>query len=402
MYTPYSHQIEKAVEGYQILKKNALVYLAMEERTGKSLTALLIAEMCKNVKSVHIITTKKAKGDASEGWIELINNYSHNLDIAVSTFGTAHKVTRDFDLYIVDEAHKYISGYPKPSATQAKIKKLTVEKPIIYLSATPNAQGYQQLYHQFDLSSWSPWRKHKHFYSWFQLYGREHLEWINGRMVEQYDTTDEQLCRETTNHLFVRATRKELGFEHEPKDKLHYVQLSDETKKLYNQLLKDKCLFFDDCEFLADTAPKLRFALHMLEGGGLKIDNQYKVLKNREKIDYILQNWGDTEDVAIFYQYKVEKLKLEKIFQHAAILQSTSYAEGVDLSGYKHLIIYSQDFSTARHTQRRARQANKKRDEEIIVHFLLVEDGISEQVYETVSINKENFVDTVFERKELW
>ena len=67
----------------------------------------------------------------------------------------------------------------------------------------------------------------------------------------------------------------------------------------------------------------------------------------------------------------------------------------------KHLIIYSQDFSTARHTQRRARQANMNRDEPIIVHYLLVKGGISEQVYNTVTINKTNYVDLLFERKEL-
>ena len=85
------------------------------------------------------------------------------------------------------------------------------------------------------------------------------------------------------------------------------------------------------------------------------------------------------------------------MFKQAKLLQATSYAEGVDLHQYKHLVIYSQDFSTARHTQRRARQANKNRKEAIIVHFLLVKGGISERVYKTVSINKKNFVDTVFE-----
>lgn len=82
-------------------------------------------------------------------------------------------------------------------------------------------------------------------------------------------------------------------------------------------------------------------------------------------------------------------------------MQATSYAEGVDLHKYKHLIIYSQDFSTARHTQRRARQANKARHEAITVHFLLVKKGCSEQVYKTVSVNKKNFVDSVFTRTKL-
>jgi len=101
------------------------------------------------------------------------------------------------------------------------------------------------------------------------------------------------------------------------------------------------------------------------------------------------------------YQYKAEKLKLEQHFKNASILQATSFAEGVDLSHKRHLVIYSQDFSTARHAQRRARQASKSREDSIVVHFLLAKKAISDQVYQTVSINKKNFVDSVFERTEL-
>lgn len=139
----------------------------------------------------------------------------------------------------------------------------------------------------------------------------------------------------------------------------------------------------------------------MLEGGVAKIEDEYLVLLNAEKIDYIKTSWSDSKDLVIMYQYKAEKTKLEAEFKHASILQATSFAEGVDLSMYKHLVIYSQDFSTSKHSQRRARQANKQRTEEINVHFLLVKKGISEQVYETVSVNKTNFIDSLFSKEQL-
>jgi hypothetical protein len=139
----------------------------------------------------------------------------------------------------------------------------------------------------------------------------------------------------------------------------------------------------------------------MIEGGVLKIGEQYLSLGNTEKIDYILNKWGDTEDLVIMYQYIQEGVKLNKYFKKAKILQGTANAEGVDLHKHKHLVIYSQDFSTAKHTQRRARQANLNREDEIRVHFLLVKKAISEQVYKVCSVNKKNFVDSVFERKTL-
>jgi ERCC4-related helicase len=101
------------------------------------------------------------------------------------------------------------------------------------------------------------------------------------------------------------------------------------------------------------------------------------------------------------YNYKAELTKLQQHFKNAVLLQGTSYAEGVDLSGHKHLVIYSQDFSTARHTQRRARQANVNRTLPINVHFLLVKKAISDEVYKTVSVNKKNYVDSVFGASKL-
>jgi hypothetical protein len=115
----------------------------------------------------------------------------------------------------------------------------------------------------------------------------------------------------------------------------------------------------------------------------------------------IRNDFGDREDTVIMFHYKAEGIKLAQYFKRATLLQGTSNAEGVDLSSYRHLIIYSQDFSTAKHSQRRARQASKNRDEPIAVHFYLVKGAISEQVYETVSINKKNFIDSIYERKSL-
>src|SRR5690606_37668489 len=101
------------------------------------------------------------------------------------------------------------------------------------------------------------------------------------------------------------------------------------------------------------------------------------------------------------YNYIDDGIKLRQHFRSAEILQATANAECVDLSMYEHLIVYSQDFKTAKYSQRRARQANKYRKTKITVHFLLVKGGISEQVYNTVALNKENFVDSVFNKEKL-
>jgi len=400
---PKPHQIALAQEGYNILKENMICYLAMEERTGKSITALLIAELCENIDDVLIVTKKNALGSVrdKEGWKHTLHaTEGLTKNYRLTNYHQVHKQGKP-QLLILDESHNYISGYPDQPAIHKKLAELSPGVPIIYISATPHAQGYQMLYHQFSLSSWSPWRRYKTFYNWFATYGEPKTAYFHGRSVPVYTNTHEEMVLSDVRHLFIRKTRQDLGFSHEPVDELHYIELDEVTRIAYNELLKKKVLYFRDYELVCDTGMKLRTSLHMLEGGAAKVEDEYVVLYNEEKINYILNTWGDSPDIAIYYHYIAEGLKLRAVFKNATILQGTSNAEGIDLAHLDTIIVYSQDFSAARHTQRRARQAAQHRDKPITVHFLLVADAVSEQVYNTVSINKKNFVDSVFEEHYL-
>ena len=401
---PYEMQEEKARQALAILAKHKLVYLAMEERTGKTLTALLVAEQHPKIKSVLVITKKAAL----KGWHKTIDAYKPNLRITVINYHKASQVFDKFDLIILDEAHNYIAAYPKIGKLWSQVQRHTSCKPIIYISATPYAQGPQQLYHQFHLSCWSPWKDYTTFYMWFKEFGIPETKWISGRQIPIY-TKCKPNTLDTVKHLFVTGTRAEMDFAYEPEDKVHYVELSEKTKQAYNILIKKKAIVLNGHELVCDTVSKLRATLHMLEGGTFliskasktrngtpKVIREYFVLGNTEKIDYIKEHWGDSPNVVIMYNFKAEKLKLEQHFKQATLLQATTFAEGIDLYEYDHLIIYSQDYSTARHTQRRARQANHKRDKPIVVHYLLVKKAISDQVYTTVCKNKRNYVDSLY------
>lgn len=404
---PYKHQIELSKKALDILKEHSLVYLAMEERTGKTLTSILTAEEYLGTGNILVITKK----NAIDGWNETLEAYKgKKCSYEVINYHSIHKTQTKPNLIILDEAHSTISGYPKEGAVFRKVRKECWHLPIIYLSATPYAQGTQLLYHQLGISKHSPFIKYKNFYVWFNAYGVPTFKRVkdkNGYIinVNTYNQmrTDEVL--EKVNHLFITKTRQDLGFEQEPEDVLHYIELEETTRVAYNTIIKDKALHFKvadkEYEFIADKVPKRNAALHMLEGGVIKVDNEYVILGNNEKIDYIKDTFGDSKDIVIMYYFVAEGVKLMQNFKNATILQATTNAEGIDLSHKKHLIIYSQDWSSARHTQRRARQANKNREEEIKVNFLLVKKGISEAVYDTVSRNKVNFVDSLFKKQEI-
>lgn len=410
---PRDYQLEGAEQGYAILKQYGIVYFAWEERTGKSLTAVTIAEKCRNLDRVLIITKKKAKPD----WLTLLSSSTvNNAELSKVYFVTTytsieHLHTANWDLIILDESHNYVAGYPNASKTWKQVRKFTRNKPIIYLSATPNAQTYAQLYPQLALSDWSPFSKYKNYKVWHAHYGIEYFQYLYKKRIQMWDRVKDDLVIAKTKHLFLTKTRVELDFPHEPEDVIHWIELGDQTRAVYNWVVKKKTYqLSEDLLIEYDTKAKLRAGLHMLEGGSLKhsypilnskgkpvMTADHYMLSNTEKIDYIKETWGDNENVAVMYHYISEGIKLRNHFKHAHILQGTTHAEGIDLHHIKHLVIYSQDWSTSRHTQRRARQANMLRDSEIKVHFLLVRKGISEEVYNTVSVNKTNYVDRYFQ-----
>jgi len=395
---PYAHQVSIADQAYKVLAEHGLVYLAMEERTGKTLTSILLAERTTRF-NILVLTKKKAL----DGWQETLNAYKGDNKTAftVTNYHQAGKLVDKYDLVILDESHSYLSAYPKRGMIWKQVYKLTKNKPLIYLSATPYAQGYQLLYNQLALSSWNPFKRFNNFYRFFEEFGIESKVRTSYGLQETYKKCKPSVWKEC-KHLFISYTRKELDFEHEPTDELHYFELGEWTKEQYNKCLKNEILVINDLDIIPlDSSMKLRTTLHMMEGGVYKNEEHYGRLGNREKVKAIYADFGDKDTNVIMYHYKAELALLKGNFPNTRLLQATSYAEGVDLSMYANLIIYSQDFSTARHSQRRARQANKNRKEPIRVHYYLVKGGISEQVYKTVSENKTNFIDSLFDRNNL-
>jgi hypothetical protein len=410
---PRDYQVEMAGDALIILREHNMAYLAAEERTGKTLTAILVAEKS-SAQDVLIITKKKAL----DGWKETLAAFEHKTNFVLTNYHQAWKLLGNYDLVILDESHNYISAFPKIGVTAAQrtvmrregkestniydaVRRICRNTPVLYLSATPHAQGPQMLFHQFSVCSWSPWRMYDNFYQWFKKYGKPYTVKLNSMEVNQYDKCEVQKIMSEVSHLFITKTRASLGFTHEPEDRLHYIELSEATSYWYNKLIEDELIELDAGLLVCDTASKLRVSLHAIEGGTVKLDSTGVILANCEKMQYIVDNFGDTETLVIMYHFQAELIKLQRRFTKATLLQATSYAEGVDLHKYEHLIIYSQDYSTARHTQRRARQCNMHRDKPIVVHHLLVKGGISEQVFKTVCVNKKNFVDSVFKRTKI-
>jgi len=84
---PRPHQIKGALWALETIRENGLAYLTWQERTGKTLTALLTVENSK-AKTCLIVTKKKA----IDGWLETLEQWPHSTRFAVINYESLARV----------------------------------------------------------------------------------------------------------------------------------------------------------------------------------------------------------------------------------------------------------------------------------------------------------------------
>ena len=387
------HQVEFSVKCWELLKTLGYVYLAGKPRSGKTYTSILVAEKSDKINNI-LVLTKKA---AIAGWNKfIVGNSALKHKYTVVNYEQAHKLNpKDYDLVVIDESHN-LGTIGKPSQRILTIKKLCWNMPHIHLSGTAIVESPCGIYHQMTISKYSPF-KHRNFYDFHREFGEPYYIKAAGRDINQYDKAKPSLLPKI-NEFTVYMTQEDAGIPKELQavDKIHYVELLPETKKLYNELTEHKIVTLKNGEKLVcDSVMKERTSLHMIESGVAKVDDAYIDLGNREKIDYIKKTFGDSKDMGIMCHFVEERLIADREFKYANIYSSTSHAEGVDLSHLKYFIIMSSAYSGSKFIQRRDRIINTNGSNTLDVHHILVKGAISEQVYKKVS-KKEDFNNSTY------
>ena len=107
-----------------ILKKHKFLYLAMEVRTGKTLTSLSMSGLLP-VRNLLFITKKKAISSIQNDYDKLNPEYK----IQIINYESLHKVDNSsrFDMIICDEAHG-MGAFPKPSLRAKLVKYTQIKK----------------------------------------------------------------------------------------------------------------------------------------------------------------------------------------------------------------------------------------------------------------------------------
>jgi hypothetical protein len=397
----YEHQEELIKQAKPILEKYKMVYIAAETRTGKTLAAIHLLK--DDFKKILVVTKKKAISSwNSDIKLSKVKNFD------VINYESIHKMdSKEYDVIVLDEAHS-IGSYPKPSQRAKQLKEMAKDKSIVYLSATPSAETYSQIFHQLWVSSFTPFEE-KSFYQWYKNYGEDDSIFINGMFIKQYKASHGEMIMDMVNHLIVTMTKEKANFDVFVNERIHQVEVNEDYLSALEYFKSNRIITIDENEIVAETSASALNKLHQLNGGTIKVNDKLSLIVSHHKVNYIKENLGNDEKIVILCNYIKERdLLLTRLanstdeveeFKNGSfkyfIGHIKTFSEGVDFSYADSMIIYSLNFSATTYLQSKERLANKKRVKPIVVHYLFTKGGIDEYIYQAVS-NKMNFTNSYY------
>jgi len=394
------YQTEIANKGVGILWKHNILYLAMQVRTGKTITAMEVARLIK-AKNVLFCTKKKAINSILNDYLDF--GFDKDFKLSVINAESLHKLEGEFDLVISDEHHKY-GAFPKPSKSTKEFKLRFSRVPMIMLSGTMAAESYSQVYHQFWVSAYSPF-KEPTFYKWAANYVDVKQKHLGYGVIKDYSQAKKEMIDKVIDPYVLKFTQKEAGFE----TKVNEIVLHHEAcnKKIIDKLKKDLVIEGKSEVILADTGTKLMCKIHQLESGTIKFESGKSMVLDQSKAEYI-RDYFKGKKLAIFYYYKEEEIMLRFVFPNSTtdidefnstdkhyIGQQYSSAMGINLSSADCLVFYNFGFSGTNYLQSidRLTTMDRKNND---VYFVYGKGSLTEKIHNVVK-QKKNFTIKQFE-----
>ena len=392
------YQVQIKNQAFEILVLHKFVYLAMEVRTGKTLTSLAICEDL-GVENVLFITKKKAISSIEADY-KLLNP---NFNLSVINYESLHKIdlNNDYNLIICDEAHS-MGAYARASNRALAVKKIIkLYNPyVILLSGTPTPESYSQMYHQVFGIPNNPFAEFSNFYKFARQYVNITTRKINSNYVNDYSKGLPTIL-EAMKPYTISYTQKEAGFEVKTNEQILHVRMDENTYGLTARLKKDLVIQGKTEVILADTAVKLMMKLHQLFSGTIKFESGNSMVVDFSKAKYIKDKFGDKK-IGIFYKFKEELNAIKKIFgdsittdlsifedtDKSIALQIVSGREGISLKQADALVYYNIDFSATSYWQSRDRMTTKERIQKQI-YWVFSSGGIEEKIYKAVTKKKD-------------
>jgi hypothetical protein len=403
-FRPY--QLEIITEGTQKLKRDGFVYLAMEVRTGKTLTSLGIASKV-NAQRVLFVTKKKAISSIEKDYMSLKPDYL----LKVTNYESLHLAIDllKWDLVILDEAHS-MGAFPKPSVRADLVRQLIKKynPKVILLSGTPTPESYSQMYHQVYAIPTSPFVKYKNFYRFCDDFVNVKEKKINGLMIRDYSNGKTSILDMMRPHT-ISYTQAEAGFLSKVNETILSVPMPEILSAIIKKIKSDLVVKGKDEIILADTPVKLMSKVHQLTSGTVKFESGKSMVIDTSKAEFIRDQFAGKK-IGIFYKFKEELNALKQVFDDSLTteldefndtdkniaLQIVSGREGISLKEADCLVFYNIDFSATSYWQAKDRMTTKDRPVND-VYWIFTSGGIEYDIYKAVS-NKVNYTVNHFKK----
>jgi len=395
--------VNKATE---VLHRSGFVYLAMEVRTGKTLTSLSIAEKLE-AKKILFITKKKAISSIEDDYEKLNPSfYMHTIN-----YESLHKVSYDlhWDVIIADEAHS-MGAFPKPSkrARDVKMRILKSSAKVILLSGTPTPESYSQMYHQVYGIPRNPFAELASFYKFAHKHVTITERMINSLRIRDYSKGLPSIM-DSMKPYIIAYSQKEAGFKVKTTENVLEVEMEKTTYDLAKRLKKDLVIQGKNEIILADTPVKLMTKLHQLYSGTIKFESGNSDILDYSKAKFIRSKFKNKK-VGIFYVFKAELKALKHVYgdelttelsefeqtNKSIALQIVSGREGISLKQADCLVYYNIAFSATSYWQSRDRMTTKDRLENN-VYWIFSRGGIEKKIYKAVT-NKKDYTLSHFKK----
>lgn len=396
------YQIEIANKAVEVLTNKYIVYLSMQVRTGKTLTSLETAKLY-GANNVLFLTKKKAIKSILKDY----ETFGYTFRLTVINNESLHLTEDNFDLIICDEHHR-CGTYPKPNKVTKLIRLRYSHLPMIFLSGTPHPESYSQIYHQFWISDYSPFKSWSNFYKFAQVFVNITQKHFGYAKINNYSDCNIDKISPLMKDYFITYTQQQAGFTTEVKENILKVRLKETTYNLIDRLRKDKVIRGKEHNVLGDTGVKLMSKLHQLYSGTVKFECGETKVIDTSKALFIKERFK--EKIAIFYKFKAELDAIKEIYNNeitedleefnssnkSIVLQIVTGREGISLSNAKYLVYYNIDFSALSYWQSRDRLTTMDRLTNDIF-WIFSEGGIEDKVYKAVS-NKKDYTLSVFKQ----
>jgi hypothetical protein len=384
--------------GCNILKYHGFLYLAMEVRTGKTLTSLGIADKMQ-VKHVLFITKKKAMSSIEDDYAMLNPSFK----MTIINYESLHHVMDDemWNLIILDEAHS-LGAFAKPSERAIMVKDLIDKcRPmVILLSGTPTPESYSQMYHQVYGIPGNPFSGYKTFYKFAEDHVKVTKKKINGLYVNDYSKGKDSIL-EAMQPYMINYSQEEAGFVTQVTEEILDVELKESTKALIKKLQKELVVEGKNEVILADTPAKLMMKVHQLCSGTIKFESGNSMVLDTTKAEFIKDYFSGCK-IGIFYKFKEELSALKQVFgddlctelsvfedtDKNIALQIVSGREGISLKKADYLVYYNIDFSATSYWQSKDRMTTKERAFNH-VYWVFSKGGIEHDIYKAVTKKKD-------------